>query len=485
MKKKILCIAICMTLFATVFAVAQPQETEENSRTADVNPVNNSPNQPLAIWNIQLSFDVSVASGALGNAGAEFDGTNLYSTRWATNLIHRYDTTGVKLEEFSIPGVTGLRDLAYDGTQYMYGGAAAGTIWKMDFTTKTLVATLTGTFQCRAIAYNPDLDVIYCKNWADPVYVVNPTTGAVISTFNLGATLLGTYGLAYDDLSPDGPFLWVWDQGGGAGTPQYIKQWDLAAGAFTSVQHDVAVDFPAIASIAGGLWFSEDFVSGKTTLGGLAQGTPDTYVCYEIGDSGPPNQPPATPAAPAGPSSGSVGVSYSFTASTTDPETNDISYMFDWGDGTFSAWLGPYASGATATGDYAWAAVGTYNVKVKAKDIKGAETDWSPAHPITINPPAPILEIEAITGGLLKVKTFVKNIGGVDATDVDWTISLAGGIILLGKETTGTLATVAAGHSEAISSGLILGFGATVITVTAGTASRTQDATVLLIFIKI
>jgi hypothetical protein len=119
------------------------------------------------------------------------------------------------------------------------------------------------------------------------------------------------------------------------------------------------------------------------------------------------------------------------------------------------------------------------------QDIKGAETGWSPAHVITISPPAPILEIEAITGGLFKVKTFIKNAGVVDATDVDWTISLNGGLILLGKETTGTVATIAAGHSEPIASGLILGFGATTITVTAGTATKDQAATVLLIFIKI
>ncbi|MBE3121920.1 MAG: PKD domain-containing protein [Thermoplasmata archaeon] len=483
MIKKIICIVICMTLFATVLAVAQPETNKESIETTDANPGNNSPIQPLAMWDQQLSFDVSVASGALGNAGAEFDGTNLYSTRWASNLIHRYDTSGVMIEQFSIAGVTGLRDLAYDGTQYMYGGATAGTIWKMDFTTKTLVATLTGSFQCRAIAYDTDLNVIYCKNWADPCYVVNPTTGAVISTFNLVSTV-STYGLAYDNLTPGGPFLWVWDQGGGAGTPQYIKQWDLAAGAFTSVQHDVAVDFPAIACIAGGLWFSADFVSGKTTLGGLAQGTPDTYVCYEIGNSSA-NTPPVTPGAPSGPSTGNVGVEYDFTASTTDPDTDDIYYLFDWGDGNDSGWLGPFASGATATGSYTWSAIGDYDVKVKAKDVNDAESGWSAVHPITISAPAPNLEIQAITGGLFKVKTTIKNTGTAAATNVSWSIKLDGGLILLGKETTGNIPTIAAGGSEAISSKLILGFGKTVITVTAGTATKSQNATVLLVFIKI
>jgi hypothetical protein len=483
MKKKILCIAICMLMCATVYTVT-------GTKSSDVSPngmarvQNYMPNK--APWDLLFNYDIGATgeTGANGNAGAEFDGTNLYSTRWASTLIHRYDKDGNLLEEFSIGGVSGLRDLAYDGAQYMYGGAAAGTIWKMDFTTKTLVATLTGSFQSRAIAYDTDLDILYVSNWADPVWKVDPSTGAILGSFNL-VTTTSTYGFAYD---PDGPYLWVFDQTTGATSTVY--QWDLTAGAYTGFSYNVCNDVGSAVGIAGGLWASPDFEDGLFVLGGCVQdstapGVSDYLFGYELYTTGPPNQPPVTPAAPAGPSSGGVGVSYSFTASTTDPETNDISYMFDWGDGTFSAWLGPYASGATATGDYAWAAVGTYNVKVKAKDIKGAETGWSPAHVITISPPAPILEIEAITGGLFKVKTFIKNAGVVDATDVDWTISLNGGLILLGKETTGTVATIAAGHSEPIASGLILGFGATTITVTAGTATKDQAATVLLIFIKI
>ncbi|PNX52450.1 MAG: hypothetical protein BV458_09540, partial [Thermoplasmata archaeon M9B2D] len=66
-----------------------------------------------------------------------------------------------------------------------------------------------------------------------------------------------------------------------------------------------------------------------------------------------------------------------------------------------------------------------------------------------------------------------------------WSIKLTGGLIILGKETTGTIASLAAGGEETITSSLILGLGATTITVTAGPATKNQAATVLLIFIKI
>jgi hypothetical protein len=199
--------------------------------------------------------------------------------------------------------------------------------------------------------------------------------------------------------------------------------------------------------------------------------------------AGTTNQPPVIPNAPAGPTSGAVGVSYSFTATTTDPEGDNISYFFDWGNGHDSGWLPEIASGATATASYAWPAAGTYNIKVKAKDSNGAESGMSPAHTIVISA-APTIEIGAITGGLFKVKAVIENNGAVAATNVSWGIDLAGGLIILGKASSGTIPTIAAGGTATITSKMIVGFGKTVITVTADTATKSQNATVLIVFIK-
>jgi len=97
----------------------------------------------------------------------------------------------------------------------------------------------------------------------------------------------------------------------------------------------------------------------------------------------------------------------------------------------------------------------------------------------------PVVEIGNITGGLFKVNAVIKNTGGAAATNVEWSIKLTGGLIILGKESTGTIPTIAAGATADISSKLILGFGKTVLTVTADTATKSQNATVLLVFIKI
>ena len=231
-------------------------------------------------------------------------------------------------------------------------------------------------------------------------------------------------------------------------------------------------------------WLYPNWVTVMTVLIAGADPNPLPHDLNFQLFSGAANQPPVTPVAPTGPTSGFTGVSYSFSATTIDPEGDNISYMFDWGDGNFSSWLGPYSSGATATTSHAWAHAGTYNVKVKAKDSQGAESGWSPAHNIVIAV-GPTIEIGAITGGLFKVKAVIKNTGAGAATNVSWKIELTGGLIILGKVSTGSIATLNAGANKTVSSKLILGFGKTVVKVTADTATKSVNATVLLVFIKI
>jgi hypothetical protein len=93
---------------------------------------------------------------------------------------------------------------------------------------------------------------------------------------------------------------------------------------------------------------------------------------------------PVTPSKPNGPIHGTIDIQYTFSSASTDPNGDQLYYMFSWGDGTSSAWLGPYASGITASSMYSWSALGTYQVKVKAKDTNGATSNWSQPLTITI-----------------------------------------------------------------------------------------------------
>jgi hypothetical protein len=70
---------------------------------------------------------------------------------------------------------------------------------------------------------------------------------------------------------------------------------------------------------------------------------------------------------------------------TTDPQGDDIYYLFNWGDRTYSGWLGPYPSGTTAQASHTWRRQGAYNIKVKARDSNGYESQWS--DPLQVNLP--------------------------------------------------------------------------------------------------
>jgi len=88
-----------------------------------------------------------------------------------------------------------------------------------------------------------------------------------------------------------------------------------------------------------------------------------------------PNEPPEKPTI-SGPTRTKTGEDHEYTFVTTDPDEDDVYYLVDWGDETNSSWLGPSASGEEATATHVWSEDGIYIVRVKAKDMDGAESDW-------------------------------------------------------------------------------------------------------------
>lgn len=91
------------------------------------------------------------------------------------------------------------------------------------------------------------------------------------------------------------------------------------------------------------------------------------------------------PSKPYGPKTGRPGINYTYSTIATDPEDTQIYYKWDWGDGAYSEWLGPFDSGKKAEASYTWKEKGDYNIKVKAKNEYGTESDWS--NPLSVSMP--------------------------------------------------------------------------------------------------
>jgi hypothetical protein len=87
------------------------------------------------------------------------------------------------------------------------------------------------------------------------------------------------------------------------------------------------------------------------------------------GDNNPPTRPQIS-----GPADGETGISYTYTAESTDPDGEDIVYCFEWGDGT------SYCTEATASGQqvnapHTWQENGNYVITVTATDTQGLSSE--------------------------------------------------------------------------------------------------------------
>jgi len=153
--------------------------------------------------------------------------------------------------------------------------------------------------------------------------------------------------------------------------------------------------------------------------------------------------------------------------------------MVSWGD-SVSGWLGPYASGETVGFDHTWDFVGNYSIMVKAKDnsSEGLESDWSEPSIISILA-VPRIEIGAISSGFGSITAEIKNVGAGEAMDVSWSISLDGGMVLLGRQTTGTFMKILPGFNPKVQTGFVFGFGAVEIRVIADEVEKTAAAFLL------
>jgi hypothetical protein len=103
----------------------------------------------------------------------------------------------------------------------------------------------------------------------------------------------------------------------------------------------------------------------------------------ELAEAQPLSNPPAIPVL-TGPDYGVINELYTYQAVTTEPDGEDVYYLFDWGDGSNSGWLGPYSTGHTAVAEKSWSAAGTYSVRAKAKDINQVPSKWSETISMTI-----------------------------------------------------------------------------------------------------
>ena len=200
------------------------------------------------------------------------------------------------------------------------------------------------------------------------------------------------------------------------------------------------------------------------------------------------NNPPNQPIKPIGSTKGQEGQELDYHTLAIDIDGDDIYYWFEWGNGENSGWLGPYPSVEIINKSHVWMESGEYEIKVKAKDIFGAVSNWSETLTITII--EPLIQIINISGGLFRIRVVIKNTGELVATNITWSINLISGFIFRGTKTFGKIDKIYPGEEITIKSKVILGLGRTDITINAkiedgGLDIKNANAFVFLFSIKI
>jgi len=93
--------------------------------------------------------------------------------------------------------------------------------------------------------------------------------------------------------------------------------------------------------------------------------------------------PPNKPTKPYGPSQIKPGEDYIYDSTANDPNGDNIRYLFNWGDGN-QGYTDYFSSGEKGFTFHSWDSNDNYEIKVKAKDIYGYESEWSDPLTITV-----------------------------------------------------------------------------------------------------
>jgi hypothetical protein len=126
------------------------------------------------------------------------------------------------------------------------------------------------------------------------------------------------------------------------------------------------------------------------------------------------NESPAKPGFLGAPEQGTQYTPVSFTGLGTDPEGDNVSYRFSWGDGTSSDWTGYSASGSQVALSHTYTEAGTFVVTVQAKDEHGSLSQPSDGH-----------EIVVTAAGSMIYDNFNNDLPGGRPSDPPWTTETA------------------------------------------------------------
>ncbi len=224
-------------------------------------------------------FDPQTPTQDDGCVGVEFDGKYF----WVTgrhgidefHKLHKFNASGELIESFeqNTRSVWGWRDLAFDG-RYLYASDENG-LAVIDTATGQKIDTLHAPsgipLPLRALAYDPRNDHFWTANFSSNIIEFD-RTGQTIRSFPNDRHI---FGLAWDDASIDGPWLWVFSQD--SIPPLKVSQFDPRNGVFTNVTFSAIDHNGGDPDLAGGACFTTEWNQSKGILFCMVMGRTDPF----------------------------------------------------------------------------------------------------------------------------------------------------------------------------------------------------------------
>jgi len=198
------------------------------------------------------------------------------------NHLYKFNRQGILVETYN-QNTTGWGwlDLAWDG-EYIYGtDFNTDIISQIDPTTGQIIGTVPNpTAGGLGLAYDPATDHFWGCNWFGSPIIEFTRQGTVVNTYPQ-APYTAVFGLAWDNWSPGGPFLWAFCQDPAA----VVAQFNPATGSWTGVTFNTvnrSTD-PINPDLAAGCEATVEYDPSKVTLLTLIQGnTADGVGIYEL-----------------------------------------------------------------------------------------------------------------------------------------------------------------------------------------------------------
>jgi len=362
-----------------------------------------------------LVWRVSTSDFSWDNSITSDNNGHIFLALYADNTINSYDETdGSLIWDYDLHGSSLSFNAYHDGVVFI--SDTRGYVYALDAVSGDLIWEnhVADTFDISSPTVSGGLVFIGSRDYTDSAFfALDEKTGEVLWRYDLDFSVTAPPSIADGMMfcGTDGWYMYCFDFGVGdddwllhrydslntAYSPGGLTDWQYVSAFCTGVDGVIVVNvsnfydhsvFNVVLNLwdgFSGFWYdlSGNMVgssSGSFMIDGLESGESRVFFVSEV-----PIAAPLKPVVPLGVDSGRAGVEYVFSSSCVDPDGDNLFYLWDWGDGNFSGWVGPFDSGDFCNVSYVWGGSGVFEVRVKARDVFGLEGVWS--DPLSVSMP--------------------------------------------------------------------------------------------------